>query len=162
MLRADLLADLGRQVYLVIEVLANPHGIFLSVTDFAANGVTFDPQEGHVSCIEEDWGVLINCLSELPMGTRFIGEMGLLVSGGHLAFFRRRWTGDHWLRWETTGFVTDFRWFQDEQLSVQVAFEKKGPYHMKITSIMNGDPPVTPTRSEAAYTYGYVSVGYDV
>ena len=75
--------------------------------------------------------------------------MGLLVSGGHLAFFRRKTTQ----AWETTGFVTDFRWFQDQQLSVSVSFEDEGPYRMKLTSIMNGDPPVTPTRPEAAYTY---------
>ena len=126
-------------------MLANAHGITLAVTDSNYNNVLFNPEMGSVHCNDEVRGAVIESLPEMELGSRFLGPMGLLVMGGQLAFFRRRCS---WIihEWETTGFVTDLQWFQDQHLSLSVVFHGEGPYRVKLTNIGSDLPPVTPTR----------------
>ena len=146
-LRADLLADPGRQVYLEMDVLANADSVTLAVIDINSDGMSFDPDSGFVDRFVDKGGrACINLLPEMH-GPPFHGRMGLLVSGGHLAFFRRSGRG----AWQTTGFVTELQWFHGQVLSVCLQFGDEGHYCVKITSIGSGDPPVTPTMSEALY-----------
>ena len=81
-LRADLLADPERQVYVETDVLANAHGITLAVTASNYNNVIFNPATGSVHCNDAVRGAVIESLPEIALGSRFLGPMGLLVLGG--------------------------------------------------------------------------------
>lgn len=170
--RTDVLArSPGTRVYVEVEILANADNLSLAVVDFESGGrssVTFSPETGAVlrerkvrespRAIE---GTYIHVLPAAAPGRRFEGHMGLLVSGGHLAFFRR-WAAtaggeedgeaaaaEPERPWETTGFVTDLRWAQGRRLSVCLAFRDEGAYNVRITRVCS-QPPVEPVVSEAA------------
>merc|ERR1719188_228628 len=99
-LRTDILsADSDRDVYLEVEVLANPDNVSLAVVDFEAGGcssVTFSPDTGAVirerkvrEAPRRVEGAYIQPLPSLPPGQAFFGLLGLYLFQGNLAFFRR-------------------------------------------------------------------------
>merc|ERR1719188_35712 len=99
-LRTDILsADSDRDVYLEVEVLANPDNVSLAIVDFEAGGcssVTFSPDTGAI--IQERKvnevprkveGFYIQPLDTITDGQCFEGFIGFYYCAGHLAFFRR-------------------------------------------------------------------------
>merc|ERR1719188_2490817 len=103
-LRTDILsADSDRDVYLEVEVLANPDNVSLAVVDFEAGGcssVTFSPDTGAVirerkvcEAPRRVEGAYIQPLSTITNGRGFEGSMALHFHGGQLAFFRRHVAG---------------------------------------------------------------------
>lgn len=163
-LRTDLLSATtdGEGFYMQMEVRENSDKLSLAVVDFEGGGsssVTFSPETGAVlreRKLKEDprtvEGTYVHFLPAAAPGQGFTGTLGLFLSEGRLAFFRR-WAcpsgpGGHGL-WETTGFCTDLRWAQGPRLSVCVAFRDCGPYHVGISRV-GGAPPVAPHMCQSA------------
>uniref|UniRef100_A0A7S1L8N4 Uncharacterized protein n=1 Tax=Alexandrium catenella TaxID=2925 RepID=A0A7S1L8N4_ALECA len=166
-LRTDLLnsAD-ANDIYMEIEVLSNPDNVSLAVVDFEAGGcssVTFSPDTGAVirerkvcEVPRKVQGAYIQPLATITQGRGFEGSMGIFLSRGHLAFFRRHATSTEegqeieWGPWESTGFVTDLSWAEGRQLTPCLAFRNEGPYRVRMVSVC-AKPPLKPERTAMAY-----------
>lgn len=157
-LRTDILAAEARcdSVYMEVDVLANVDKLSLAVVDFECGGcssVTFSPETGAVLCERKAHeepqtieGGYKHLLPAAKPGQGFEGTLGVLFSGGCIAFFRR-WASppeqDGQAVWETTGFCTDLSWAQGPRLSVCLAFRDCGAYRVRISRI-GQTPPLVP------------------
>jgi len=169
-LRTDLLAMApDSSVYLEIEVHANPDNVSLAVVDFEDGGcssVTFSPDTGAVirerkvcESPRKVHGSYIQPLPTITPDQGFEGSLGLLLRGGHIAFYRR-----HAARrkpdtdnefedpnpWESTGFVTDLSWAEGKRLTPCLAFRNEGRYRVSAVSLVS-QPPVVPEHTAMAY-----------
>mmetsp|Transcript_65071 Transcript_65071/g.157471 ORF Transcript_65071/g.157471 Transcript_65071/m.157471 type:complete len:381 (-) Transcript_65071:292-1434(-) len=166
-LRTDLLCSVSaNDIYMEIEVLSNPDNVSLAVVDFEAGGcssVTFSPDTGAVirerkvcELPRKVQGAYIQPLTTITPGRGFEGSMGIFLSHGHLAFFRRHTAGNEDGQeleqgpWESTGFVTDLSWAEGRRLTPCLAFRNEGPYRVRMVCVCD-KPPLMPARSIMAY-----------
>merc|ERR1740117_1053625 len=150
-LRTDLLESMPAGVLLELDVVQNADNLSLGLVDFDGGGkssLTFSPDTGAV--IRE------TKLQELPrhlkgayvqqlpwLAGRFEGQIGLSVSGGRIAFFRRckqrsqlEVAGDaEECPWETTGHVLDLHWARGCRLTPCLAFRDEGAYQVRVTTL---------------------------
>lgn len=160
--RTDMLNDVG--LYIELEVLANPDRLTLAVTDWDAGGcssLSFSPDAGMVfiesapfSQPKKVTGKYINSLPALDAKHPFHGELGLFVSAGRIAFFRRCRNGKvaasveckgeasevETGQWETSGYVTDLSWANGNLLMPCIAFRKAGAYGVRISKVCSKPP----------------------
>mmetsp|Transcript_119117 Transcript_119117/g.362356 ORF Transcript_119117/g.362356 Transcript_119117/m.362356 type:complete len:378 (+) Transcript_119117:62-1195(+) len=167
-LRTDLIAsEPDGDVYMEVEVVANPDNVSLAIVDFEAGGcssVTFSPDTGAVirerkvcEAPRKVQGAYIQPLTTITPGRGFEGSMGVYLRNGHLAFFRRQAAGvDEDGKevtlgpWESTGFVTDLSWAEGKRLTPCLAFRNEGGYQVRMVCV-GAKPPWLPERSVAAY-----------
>jgi len=181
-LRTDLLAmSPDSSVYLEIEVLANPDNVSLAVVDFEDGGcssVTFSPDTGAVirerKVCESPRRVQGSYIQPLPTITPdlgFKGSLGLLLQGGHIAFYRRHAAHnkpetdaepEESNPWESTGFVTDLSWAEGKRLTPCLAFRNEGRYRVSAVSVVS-QPPLAPQRTTMAFDEAsWSSLNWDV
>eukprot|EP00746_Dinoflagellata_sp_MGD_P008177 gnl/MRDRNA2_/MRDRNA2_116334_c0_seq1.p1 gnl/MRDRNA2_/MRDRNA2_116334_c0~~gnl/MRDRNA2_/MRDRNA2_116334_c0_seq1.p1 ORF type:complete len:385 (-),score=51.08 gnl/MRDRNA2_/MRDRNA2_116334_c0_seq1:18-1112(-) len=148
-------------VYLEMEVIANADNLSLVVVDFDSgerSSVTFSPDTGAV--IKETktqeaphtvQGAYIQPLQS-KIG-RFVGQMGLFMHKGNIAFFRKYTKQDSdetEPEWETTGFIIDVHWAEGRKLTPCIAFRDEGSYHVRVSRV-GSSPPVWPKTLPGAY-----------
>mmetsp|Transcript_96200 Transcript_96200/g.267280 ORF Transcript_96200/g.267280 Transcript_96200/m.267280 type:complete len:382 (-) Transcript_96200:303-1448(-) len=166
-LRTDLLNSATTcDVYLEIEVLANPDNVSLAVVDFEAGGcssVTFSPDTGAVirerkvcELPRKVQGAYIQPLTTITPGRGFEGSVGIFLSRGQLAFFRRHAASTEDGQelelgtWESTGFVTDLSWAEGRRLTPCLAFRNEGAYQVRVVCVCS-KPPLMPELTAMAY-----------
>lgn len=168
-LRADILSRyLNTGIYLEVEVITNPDNVSVAVVDFEAGGcssVTFSPDTGAVirerkvrEVPRKVEGAYIQPLATITAGQGFEGCMGVYLSGGNLAFFRRHYRhgDDNQVSlgpWETTGFVTDLSWAEGARLTPCLAFRNEGSYRVRMVCVGHS-PPILPEKNTAAFEEG--------
>lgn len=146
-------------LYWEVRITANCDNNSLALDDFEFGGkssLTFSPDTGAVikeyKVVEfprKVEGTFLRALSNLKT-PRFRGKVGVFVSKGYIAFFRKPYGGS----WQSTGFVCDFSWAKDACVCPGIAFRDRGKYTVT-TSCIGGIPPFQPLMNAAAYDKTY-------
>lgn len=148
-------------VYLEVVVTTNADNLSLVLVDFdngERSSVTFSPDTGAViketKTQEEPHRVQGFYIQPLrSKNLRFVGQMGLYIHNGHIAFFRKytKQEGDDTEPdWETTGFIIDVCWAEGRKLTPCLAFRDEGSYQVHIGKI-GSSPPIRPKTLPGAY-----------
>merc|ERR1712224_97703 len=160
-IRTDVLHEQHEHgIYLEVEVLSNADNLSIAVVDFESAGnssLTFSPDVGAVIREEKVCesprrvkGSYVQPLKSIPNKERFLGNAGMYIRSGCLAFFRRTSNdADTLSNWETTGFVSDVSWAGGHYLTPTLAFRNAGEYSVRVLHVAT-QPPISIDRPNEA------------